>query len=122
MGQNTHMTLTSTKTTVQADSKNTLSELTKTAGHVFNETGKALGSANQALELFNLKMEKTRHLKSEIISLKTEKSKPNVNLKYARSSEEKSIYLAEISEIDTKIQRVKDQILDVEKQCELDQL
>ena len=100
------------------------SEFGKAANEFFSEVSNGLDQMNTSLDKFNKKFdlisERTEHLKNKRNLFRQQKIEPEIELKYAKTSEEKSKYSKIIRDIDQEIIKIDCQIDAIKKQCELD--
>lgn len=104
--------------------KESSSELGKAANQFFCEVSNGLDQMNTSLDKFNKKMklisERTEHLKNQKTLLIRQKIEPEIELKYAKTSEEKYKYTKIVGDIDQEIIKIDNQIDAIKKQCELE--
>jgi hypothetical protein len=104
--------------------KEPTSELGKAANQLLCEASNSLDQMNTSLDKFNKKMKlisvRTECLKNQKILLSRQKIEPEIELKYAKTNEEKYKYSKIVENIDQEIIKIDNQIDEIKKQCELE--
>lgn len=104
--------------------KKSPSELAKATSEIFNEVSTGLNKMNTSLDKFNKKAElideRTNHLKEQKVLLQHQKIEPNIEIKYAKSNEDRANHEKIINEINHQISAIDVQIDEIKKQCELE--
>lgn len=97
-----------------------------TTNHLLTETSSALDGFNKSLDVLNKKneliRERTRSIKNDIHAIKLNRSKVEINVKYAKSDDETKEQKKIIIKLNNDISLLENKIKDIEKECELEAL
>lgn len=99
-------------------------EVMKATESALDELNSWLTDVNSSLKQYNRKQDlvrqRTAAQREEIGKLRLQRVEPEVHLKYAETQEEKEKYIKALQVLDDSIKSVEKQIVEIEKQCELE--